>query len=284
MSVDNRLRILRDAQNPDGGWGFFARKQSWLEPTAWAMMALARDASSKDACERGWKLVRSWQLPDGSWPANAVAKEPHWTTSLAVTLHSVRGVSDDAMRRGVDWLVDLSGGENDLSFRMAHFINPKLIEMDPSLKAWPWRPGNMSWVEPTAHALVALKSARKSQGSSRVDSRIDQGEKMLLERRCSDGGWNYGNRRVMGHDLPSYPETTALALYGLSGNPKLNISGPVTVARKYFAGTRSPLAKAWLAVALRSHSISVGLPEEPLAPGDLLVTALEGVALTGVLA
>jgi hypothetical protein len=64
----------------------------------------------------------------------------------------------------------------------------------------------------------------------------------------------------------------------------LNTAGPVAVARKYFGETRSPLAKAWLAVSLRSYGISVELPEEPLAPGDLLVTALEAVALTGVLA
>ena len=35
-----RLDALRKAQNPDGGWGYFAGKESWLEPTAYAAMAL----------------------------------------------------------------------------------------------------------------------------------------------------------------------------------------------------------------------------------------------------
>src|SRR5207249_819591 len=60
-----RLEFLRTTQNPDGGWGFFPGKQSWLEPTAYALMALHGDASSAQHFERGWKLVRSWQLPDG---------------------------------------------------------------------------------------------------------------------------------------------------------------------------------------------------------------------------
>ena len=35
-----RLETLRRSQNPDGGWGYFARKASWLEPTAYAALAL----------------------------------------------------------------------------------------------------------------------------------------------------------------------------------------------------------------------------------------------------
>ena len=28
-----------------------------------------------------------------------------------------------------------------------------------SLKGWPWKEGTSSWVEPTAHTLIALKKA-----------------------------------------------------------------------------------------------------------------------------
>src|SRR5579862_2837987 len=158
-ALASRFDFLRSTQNSDGGWGFFPGKQSWLEPTAYALMALHSDSASQPIFERGWKLMRSWQMPDGSWRPCAAVREPHWTTALAVTLHCLRGVTDDSFRRGIAWLTATSGVENGLQFRVAHWINPSAVELDPSFKAWPWLPGCASWIEPTAHALVALKKA-----------------------------------------------------------------------------------------------------------------------------
>ena len=62
----SRLDFLRATQNSDGGWGFFPRKQSWLEPTAYALMALHSDSSSRQNFERGWKLMRSWTMENES--------------------------------------------------------------------------------------------------------------------------------------------------------------------------------------------------------------------------
>lgn len=279
-----RFEFLRSTQNADGGWGFFPGKQSWLEPTAYALIALQADTSSRQNFERGWGLMRSWQLAGGSWRPCAAVAEPHWTTSLCVTLHALRGIHDEPFARGVGWLLDTAGIENGLRFRFAHFLSPSVVDLDPSLKAWPWRPGNSSWIEPTAHALVALKKARRFGLRKReIEDRIQLGEKMILERRCSDGGWNYGNRKVLGTELPSYPETTALALLGLAGNNALDLAGPISVARKYWRETRSPLAKAWLGVALRSHSVAPALPES-IAANDTLINALEIIGASGVLA
>ncbi|MGH9662636.1 MAG: prenyltransferase/squalene oxidase repeat-containing protein [Bryobacteraceae bacterium] len=272
-----RRDFLRSVQNPDGGWGFFPGKQSWLEPTAYATLALHGDA----AADRAWRLVRSWQLPDGSWPASAQAREPHWTTALAITLHTARKVHDDPFRRGVQWLLGVNGTENSWAFRVANFIRPHVVEIDPSFKAWPWRPGTSSWVEPTAHSLVALRRAAPAYGAGAVADRIRDGERMLLERRCSDGGWNYGNRRVLGHTLPSYPETTAVALYGLAGNRSGDVAAAVKRARGLLDETRSPLAKAWLALALRTHGISLPAPAGDPSP-DILVAALETLAAEGL--
>ena len=85
--------------------------------------------------------------------------------------------------------------------------------------------------------------------------------------------------------MPSYPETTALALMGLAGNRTLDLSGALAVARTYLQATRSPLAKAWLAVSLRSHGVKLPPPEAiPLSPGDTMINALEIIAAKGVLA
>ena len=183
-----QLEFLRGTQNPDGGWGFFAgKRQSWLEPTAYALIALHSDPASATHFERGWNLMRSWQLPDGSWKPCAAVAEPHWTTSLCVTLHCLRGVHDQPFGRGVAWLVGTSGIENGLKFRIAHFLRPSIVELDPSFKAWPWRPGNASWIEPTAHALVALKKAARIAARPELRARIESGEKMIIERLLKEG-------------------------------------------------------------------------------------------------
>ena len=282
-SADLRLQFLRDVQNIDGGWGYFPGKESWLEPTAYAMLALSGDPSSQPAFDRGWRLMRSWRLPDGSWPACARVREPHWSTALCVILHAQRKVHDEAFTSGVNWLLGVTGTENSWLFRIALKVRPGIIELDPSFRAWPWRPGTSSWIEPTAHAVVALKYAAQAYGAGKVRGRIGDGERMLLERRCSDGGWNYGNRRVLGEDLPSYPETTALALHGLQGNYSLDLRAPLALARKLRAGTRSPLARAWLTLALRDHSVEVADRDPVPLSNDVMIAAVETIGATGTL-
>src|SRR5205823_5851488 len=135
-----------------------------------------------------------------------------------------------------------------------------------------------------AHALVALKKVAKARVNVVVQNRIAMGEKMILERRCSDGGWNYGNRKVLGTDLPSYPETTALALLGLSGNPALDLSAPLAVALRQWKGTPSPLARAWLSISLRSHNLPIPAVEpRPFTSPDTMLAALEIIAANGAL-
>ena len=56
-------------------------------------------------------------------------------------------------------------------------------------------------------------------GNNRPTERIRQGELLLYDRMCADGGWNYGNTKVLGEHLPPYPETTALALIALQEHP-----------------------------------------------------------------
>lgn len=263
-----RRQFLREIQNSDGGWGYLPRKKSWLEPTAYAMLALHDDPASSESFDRAWRLMRSWQLPDGSWKPNAVAAEPHWTTSLGVTLHCLRNVHDEAFQRGVSWLLNTHGSENGLVFRVAHRLRPNVVELDPSLKAWPWQPGTSAWIEPTAHALIALRQAKRVFNDGNIEDRIAQGEKMILSRRCSDGGWNYGNHKVLGHTLPSYPETTAIAIYGLRENSSIDLSAATEAARRMAGETQSRLAKAWLSVALKT-------PLEAEPADDILVNSLE---------
>jgi hypothetical protein len=275
-------------QNADGGWGYFPGKQSWLEPTAYAALAL----HSEPAADRAWKLIESWQLRDGGWRPAADVQIPNWTTALCVTMATLRGEFGVPFQKGVDWLLGSWGVESRLVNRMAVKIGRLEADRDLSLKGWPWKPNTSSWVEPTAHTIVALKQASSKLSSkyrSEIRERLRMGEAQLLDVRCRDGGWNYGSRAVMGGDLPSYPETTALALLGLQGHADLSQSleraSQMARDQQQENGAKevnapSPLARAWLRLALRLHGVKVELPlGTPLR--DVVVTAIDAIGAGG---
>jgi hypothetical protein len=279
-SLSPQLAHLLDAQNADGGWGYFPGKQSWLEPTAYAFLALSSSAEAEKACERAWQLVRSWQLPSGGWRPCAQVADEHWTTALAIIMHCRRRCFDEPFLRGVDRLLQICGAEGTLIQRFAHWLRPENNESDPRLQGWPWRPDTSSWVEPTAHTLVALRRAQAGYArlpgakAKLLQDRIRMGEQMLLDRRCRDGGWNYGNRRVLRTDLPSYPETTALALLGLRGSPVTkDLENSLRRAERFLQEAPGPLARAWLTLCLREY----GRPAptlERITKGDTLIQAV----------
>jgi hypothetical protein len=275
LSVDSylpsRLESLRHTQNPDGGWGYFPGKESWLEPTAYAALAL----HGEPAADRAWKLLSSWQLPDGSWRPSAAVDVPSWGTSLCVSIAVARQEWGTPLERGVNWLVETSGMESQWLSVLASRIGLVKRDRDVSLKAWPWKPDNAGWVEPTVHALIALKQASARISRSDMRQRIQMGEAQLLDVRSHDGGWNYGSPSALGVDLPSYPETTALALVGLQG--RTDLANAFDLVERQMRETPSPLARAWLTVAMRLHGM------EPPAPSggvttDVMITAVEALA------
>jgi Prenyltransferase and squalene oxidase repeat len=278
LYLESRLEFLRRTQNPDGGWGYFPGKGSWLEPTTYAMLALQGRPESEDDLDRAWKLLRSWQLPDGSFRPSGQVREGTWGTAHAVTLASVRGVDDARVHGSVDWLLREVGAEHDVPMRVASFFHWIPTKLDVSHEGWPWRQGNASWIEPTAHTLVALKKTASHYRTAALEHRVREGEKLVLSRRCSDGGWNCGNPNVFNYDLPSYPETTGLALLGLLGRNEQELAGALDVARRFRAETKSSLAKAWLQIALRCHGQPLETPAEiPWTSSDIMLGAVQAL-------
>ncbi|HUQ92935.1 MAG TPA: hypothetical protein VM120_14740 [Bryobacteraceae bacterium] len=274
-----RLTLLRSAQNQDGGWGYCARHQSWLEPTCYALLALYQDPESIEAWNRGWKLMRSWQNMDGGWRPAAGVASSHWATALSVTVHCVHGVFDDSPRRGVGWILGMKGNEGGWLERAINTVHKLPNEYDRRFKGWPWIADTASWIEPTAHSLLALKKAAQTLPQEELRRRVNEGERMILDRRSADGGWNYGNRRVLHTNLPSYPETTGVALLGLQGSTLLEVPQALRVAYQYWMETRSGLAKAWLAISLRNYGKDLPAPDNSAAPGaDLMLAALEAIS------
>jgi hypothetical protein len=199
-------------------------------------------------------------------------------TAHVVTLATVRGVYDDSVRRSVDWMLSVVGAEHTVLMRAASFLHLLKTKLDVSHEGWPWREGNAAWIEPTAHTLVALKKVAGSYKGGELEHRVRDGEALVLSRRCSDGGWNCGNPNVLNFDLPSYPETTGLALLGLQGRSASELAGPLDAARRFREETKSSLAKAWLTIALRCHGQNVSAPAgEGKVTGDIMLAALEAL-------
>jgi hypothetical protein len=282
MYLTKRLDFLKSTQNADGGWGYFPGKSSWLEPTAYAMLALHGDVKAAGALEKGWALVRSWQLPDGAWRPSGAVWQPHWSGALVITISTVRGARGGWIERGIDSLLKTEGAEGGMFRQAVRRWFPAMSPIDPSLLGWPWRPGNTSWIEPTAHTLVALKRVAREAGSPTLWRRIREGERMILDRRCHDGGWNFGSPSVYGVDLPSYEESTGLALLGLQGLAKPVVAEPLANAARLWRETRSAVAKAWLEISLRNYGWTLPEKEGSAASGkvsnDTMVVALEALA------
>ena len=103
------------------------------------------------------------------------------------------------------------------------------------------------------------------------------GEAELLDVRCADGGWNYGSHRALEVDLVAFPETTALALIGLQGHANLEKS--LELAARMVAETTSPLARAWLTIALTLHGAEVPPSAVDIASSpETMIAALNIIA------
>ena len=271
LSLNLRLRHLLLQQNKDGGWGHYPGQGSWLEPTIYAIFALWEQ--HQKAAERGLEAVRRWQHREGGFRVAAEIDDVCWGTALALMAHQSAGLKDETYRRGLDWLLRTQGKEGGtVNSVLKRFIRMP-AEQNEELHGWPWRPGTSSWVEPTAYALIAIKRAGEL-------ARVKMAEEMILDRRCEDGGWNYGNRRIYDIPVPSYPETTALALLGLQG--RAEVAPSLQRAKQFWREKPLGIARAWVAIALEVHGNFEGtLTLENQLPlgGAVALTALEALAL-----
>lgn len=101
-------------------------------------------------------------------------------------------------------------------------------------------------MEPTAYALLALKKGRGHLAGADADARIAEAERMLYDRMCQGGGWNYGNSNVLGERIPPYAEVTALTLVALQDRrDSASNRESLGALRRMLGETRSGFALAW---------------------------------------
>ena len=198
------LNFLAGRQGADGGWGYAAVKQSFTEPTCYALLALAEVSEKRQREERALAWFAHHLSPAGTVAVEGDEKQiDNWGTILAFFTLRRLGIGADLSERYLRHLLRARGN------RLNQETSAQL-KLDGSLQAWSWAMGTASWVEPTAYALITLKS----QGLGGHE-RVKEGEAYLLDRTCYDGGWNYGNKEVLGVRLEAMPTITAYALLAL---------------------------------------------------------------------
>jgi hypothetical protein len=134
----------------------------------------------------------------------------------------------------------------------------QVVDQDQDLVGWPWTADTAAWVEPTAWSLLAVKRLQRHLPRQRAAERIRQAESLLADRMCRGGGWNYGNRRILGEDLLPFPDTTALALMALHDSPSVAVTA-VSIDRLHdmLVANRSALVLALATLSLQLYGEDV---------------------------
>jgi hypothetical protein len=230
---------IANGRNADGGWGYFPQKSSRIEPTAW----IAVSSSSLSHGARDWltdrQVKQGWLLDRPDLPVN------YGFNGLALLALLA---SDQATATAIR----LSKGV--MSAKGLALAQSPVLRQDNSLQAWSWVQDTFSWVEPTAYCLLALKRARRLGVVRATDiaARVNEAERMLADRACAGGGWNYGNAHVFDHDLRAHGPTTALALLALQDRRDLPcVRAGLSVLTAQPARERSGMALALTLICLR---------------------------------
>jgi squalene cyclase len=232
--------LLRDAQNPDGGWGFHPGANSRVEPTCWALKALRSLLSpgnfDGDVMGRGLNFLIAAQLADGSWPSTPEEKTGCWVTSLACWVLAGQAEREkkysNAIASALNWVCDDWPRDSSWWQRLLRRLSfaKQQFKHNDSARGWGWTPGTSSWVEPTAFALLALESQRGPEPAS-AQKRRKLGELLLYDRMCPGGGWNCGNPEV----------------YGVAGEPLvIPTTWALLALRKYPERPENIQSLAWL--------------------------------------
>lgn len=182
MSRTSATAWLESHRNDDGSWGYVPGSSGRPEPVLHcAALGLEVPLDWLRRADLGYAQLL---LPA------ALARTPG---------------AEDLCRRTLDVILALRGKTQEPHPDLAH---------DPSIPGWSWAPGTASWVEPTSYAVLSLR--RWGLGEH---PRAQDGLRLLRDRQCADGGWNYGNTEVLGATLESDLPPTAWACLALGDDP-----------------------------------------------------------------
>lgn len=235
-SLFNAL-LTRNLEN--GGFSTQPGRDYRPDATAWAILGLSAIGTKNGLIDRARARLATDQLKDGRISMSREHPEAYWPTPLAVLAWQGSPAHQESQSRAIRFLLKTTG---------LHW--PKKQDSpashDTSIKGWSWTENTHSWIEPTALALLALKTSGYGD-----HERARESVRMLMDRQLPKGGWNYGNTFVFGQELNPMPDTTGIALNALSGHvPREQISRSLEYLKVQVARLRSPLALSWSLLGL----------------------------------
>jgi len=255
IALSNVLAELALRQLPCGGWAALASSsQPAIEPTCYAALALG--SAPVGDIERAQDFLLRTQNRNGSWPVvPGDDQEGGWVTSLAVIALRDLVPAIPARSQGFHWLLNCSGKESNWFWKWKFRTVDRHVRFDPDKYGWPWFPDTVSWVVPTAFAILALNQVPCSCGGlERIRLRVDCGIQMLFDRACPGGGWNAGNGVVYECPMAPHVDDTAIALLTLSDRGQHPV---VQSAVQYLERVAPTLTArwslAWSILALAAH-------------------------------
>ena len=288
------LGLLADAQNSDGGWAFAKGGDSRVEPTCWALLALANTGFAPSEMARGLDFLRSTQLPDGSWPATKGMNSGGWVTSLGALTLAQFPAHEKSVHAALQWLCDDYPRDSSRWQKLLKSLSARKqhASHNDEFRGWGWTPRTSSWVEPTAFALLTFAAVAKPEEASAglsacepallpvppqlakpMSDRRPLAIGLLYDRMCSGGGWNCGNPRVYGVDGEALILPTCWALLALGDAPDHpKRAASLAWLEKSFPTIASPGSLAVAKITLESYNLPLPSARHPLAdfsPDDL---------------
>jgi hypothetical protein len=258
VALSSTARAQRDAltvaRNADGGWGYTRGRASRLEPTCLALLALAAAETRPDP-----SVMARWPSEEGLLvdPQSRAVNASDNAIALLAAQHPAMGAPAFTKR-----LAPMLAGMKGVKLPRS-----STNRQDNALQGWPWVANTFSWVEPTAWCVLALSKWTRARADASISGRVAEGERLLLDRVCRNGGWNYGNSNVLGKELPPYVPTTAIALLALQDRGDRDaVKKSLAYLSAHCLNERSGLSLSLSRIALGvfAHDVEPGLQSRRL--------------------
>lgn len=208
----------------DGWWPYIADQSSYsIEATAYSLIALRGNA---DVVRKTSDFLLSVQLPSGGWATTDGVSEWDYTTYLALLALNVAqreqpaAINTKAIQTACQKAIDLlQDGRTEYYKPIGRAL--LMVWHGPAYdypRGWPWMAKTFHWVEPTCLALLAIHTA-PSPGAKILQA-AEQARAYLSDITCIDGGWNYGNRSVLGFAVPPMAVNTCQGILAFQAQPQ----------------------------------------------------------------